>query len=196
MDKVRVGVIGTSYWADDFHLPTLKSHDAAVLAAICGRNEKRAQELADKYGVEQEFTNYEEMFDRAFLDAVCVVTPEDLHHPMVMAAVSAGLHVLCEKPMAFSAAQSAQMLAAAEKARVKHMVQFTNRGLPHYRFIKRLIDEGYLGEPYSAYFYWPSGWGPAQDTKSILLAVRCSPGQGSSERARSTHHRPGPLVSR
>jgi predicted dehydrogenase len=114
--------------------------------------------------VEQVYTDYQEMLARAALDAVCVVTPEDLHYPMVMAAVAAGLHVLCEKPMALSAAQSAEMLAAAEKAGVKHMVQFTNRGLPHYRYVKRLIDDGYVGEPYSAYFYWPSGWGPAQDT--------------------------------
>jgi predicted dehydrogenase len=46
------------------------------------------------------------------------------------------------------------MLAAAERARVKHMVQFTNRGLPHYRWIKHLLDDGYIGMPYHAYFTW------------------------------------------
>ena len=56
------------------------------------------------------------------------------------------------------------MLAAAERAGVKHMVQFTNRGLPHYRYLKRLIDDGYIGNPYHAYFTWPTGWIPAQDT--------------------------------
>jgi len=72
------------------------------------------------------------MIDSSELDALVVAMPEDLHHPMVMAGVEAGLHVLCEKPMAFMADRSGEMLAA-ERARVKHMVQFTNRGLPHYR---------------------------------------------------------------
>ena len=163
-EQVRVGVIGTSPWADEFHFPTLKSHDAVVLAAVCGRDRDRAQELADRHGVYQVHTDYHEMLAKASLDAVSVVTPEDLHHPMVMAAARAGLHVLCEKPMAFSSAESAEMLAAVELAGVKHMVQFTNRGLPHYRHLKQLVDDGYVGEPYSAYFYWPTGWGPEQDS--------------------------------
>ncbi|MGC5171262.1 Gfo/Idh/MocA family protein [Microbacterium sp. DT81.1] len=161
--KVRVGMIGTSYWADDFHLPALASHPGAELTAICGRDPERASSLAHKHRVSQVFTDYEEMIDRAGLDAIVVATPEDLHHPMVMSALHAGLHVLCEKPLALSAVQSQDMLIAAERAGVKHMVQFTNRGLPHYRYLKRLIADGYIGDPYHAYFTWPTGWNPAQD---------------------------------
>lgn len=47
------------------------------------------------------------------------------------------------------------MLAAAEAAHVKHMIQFTNRGLPHYRYLKQVLDDGYVGHPYHAYFHWP-----------------------------------------
>ena len=167
---VRVGLIGTSGWAAGFHLPVLQSHDAAVVAAVCGRDRQRAAALADQHGVEQVYTDYQTMFDEADLDAVSVVTPEDLHHPMVMAALRAGLHVLCEKPMAFSAAQSAEMLAAAECAGVKHMVQFTNRGLPHYRYVKSLLDDGYVGQPYYGYFYWPTGWGPSEEVDNYHWA--------------------------
>ena len=60
--------------------------------------------------------------------------------------------------MAFTVDRSGEMLAAAERARVKHMVQFTNRGLPHYRWIKHLLEDGYSGMPYHAYFTWPTGW--------------------------------------
>src|ERR687897_2106589 len=109
--KIRVGLIGTSAWAADFHLPALESHDQALVAAICGRDHHRARALAEQQGVEQVFTDYRVMIDRAGLDAVAVVTPEDLHHPMVMAALRAGLHVLCEKPMAFTAAESEEMLS-------------------------------------------------------------------------------------
>jgi len=53
-------------------------------------------------------------------------------------------------------------MLAAERARVKHMVQFTNRGLPHDRWIKHLLEDGYIGMPYHAYFTRPTGWYPAQ----------------------------------
>ena len=93
---VRIGLIGTSGWAADFHLPALQSHDAAIVTAVCGRDRQRAAAFAHQHGVEQVYTDYQSMIDEAELDAVSVVTPEDLHHPMVMAALRAGLHVLCE----------------------------------------------------------------------------------------------------
>jgi len=82
---------------------------------------------------------------------------------VVMAALAAGLHVLCEKPLAYTAEQSGEMQAAAHRAGVKHMVQFTNRGLPHYRYVKQLLDDGYIGRPYHASFTWATGWGPAAE---------------------------------
>ena len=130
---VQVGVLGTSYWVADFHLPAPRSHAGARVRAICGHDRRRAQALAEQHDVPEVYTDYRAMIDSSELDALVVVMPEDLHHPMVMAGVEAGLHVLCEKPMAFMADRSGEMLAAAERARVKHMVQFTNRGLPHYR---------------------------------------------------------------
>src|SRR6478735_377193 len=176
---VRIGVIGTGGWAADFHLPVLQSHDAAVVVAVCGRDRRRAAALADQHGVERVYTDYRTMIDEAELDAVSVVSPEDLHHPMVMAALRSGLHVLCEKPMAVSAAESAEMLSAAENAGVKHMVQFTNRGLPHYRYVKSLLDDGYVGQPYHGYFYWPTGWGPSQEVNGYHWASDARRGRGA-----------------
>lgn len=164
---VQVGVLGTSYWVADFHLPALRSHAGARVRAICGRDRRRAQALAEQHDVPEVYTDYRAMIDSSELDALVVVMPEDLHHPMVMAGVEAGLHVLCEKPMAFTADRSGEMLAA-ERARVKHMVQFTNRGLPHYRWIKHLLEDGYIGMPYHAYFTWPTGWYPAQQPNSYF----------------------------
>ncbi len=177
--KIRVGLIGTSAWVADFHLPSFESHGGAVVAAICGRDQQRAEALAERHGVEQVFADYQIMIDRASLDAVAVVTPEDLHHPMVMAALQAGLHVLCEKPMAFTAAESGEMLSAAASAGVKHMVQFTNRGLPHYRYVKTLLDDGYVGEAYHGYFFWPTGWGPSQDVNSYHWAADARRAKGA-----------------
>ncbi len=178
-EPVRIGLIGTSYWADEFHLPAVSSHDSGTVAAICGRDRQRGELLAEKYGVPSVYTDYQAMIDQAGVDAVIVAVPEDLHHPMTMAALKAGKHVLCEKPMAFTAAQSQEMLAAAEAANVKHMVQFTNRGLPHYRFIKQVLDDGYIGEPYHAYFYWPTGWFPAEAINSYHWAFDARRAKGA-----------------
>ncbi|HEY5981113.1 MAG TPA: Gfo/Idh/MocA family oxidoreductase [Microlunatus sp.] len=161
-DKLRLGLVGPGGWAHDFLVPAILSHPSAALTAVCGRTHERAEALAVTSGAEV-YTDYVDMIDNAGLDAVVVATPEDLHHPVVMAALAARLHVLCEKPMAYSATQSGEMLEAADRAGVKHMVQFTNRGLPHFRYVKHLLDDGYIGQPYHASFSWATGWGPAAE---------------------------------
>ncbi len=104
IDKVRVGVVGTSWWADGMYLPALRSHPRADIAAICGRDQARAAKLAEKYGIPSIFADYAEMIERGKLDAVIVSVPDDLHYDVTMRALEAGLHVLCEKPFALTAA--------------------------------------------------------------------------------------------
>lgn len=147
---LRVGVVGTSWWADMMHLPALKSHPSAVIAAICGRNRERAEEMAQKYGVRQVFTDYGDMLEKGHLQALIVATPDDLHYPMTMAALDAGLHVLCEKPLALNLRQATEMVEKAEAMGVKHMVLYTYRWIPAFRFVRQLVDEGYIGRCYHA----------------------------------------------
>jgi predicted dehydrogenase len=125
--QVRVGFIGTSRYADLSHLATFKSHTQAQLAAICGRNRERAEEMATKYDIPQVFTDYQEMIERGGLDAIVVATPDYLHYPMTMAALAAGMHVLCEKPLAMTAQQAKEVADKAEAMGVKHMTFFTFR---------------------------------------------------------------------
>jgi predicted dehydrogenase len=155
--KVRVGVIGTSWWANWMHLPSLKNHPQAELAAICGRNLQRAQELGNAYGASRVFADYREMIAAGGLDAVVVATPDDLHHPMTMTALDAGLHVLCEKPMASNARLAGEMYAKAEAVGVKHMILFTWRWQPHFVLMKRLVDDGFVGRFHHARFSFVGG---------------------------------------
>lgn len=159
-NKLRVGIIGTSDWADEFYLSNLKGHPNVILTAVCGRNETRAQELASKHGAVKIFTDYHRMLDSRDLDVAIICTPEDLHHPMTMAALDARLHVICEKPLAFSEAQAREMYQKANEIGVKHMVPFTSRWLPHFRYLKDLLERGYIGRPYHAHFHWLTGWHP------------------------------------
>ncbi len=87
METIRIGVIGTSGWMDSFHLPAIQSHPGAHLQAVCGRRRERAEDLAEKYGCDTVYTDYEAMLRSGTLDAVIIATPEDLHHPMTMLAL-------------------------------------------------------------------------------------------------------------
>jgi predicted dehydrogenase len=141
------------------YLPNLKRHPGAETVAICGRDRDRANELASKYGIACVFTDYRAIIENADLDAIIVVTPDDLHYPITMAALDARLHVLCEKPLALSAAHARAMFEKAEAAGVTHMVMFTWRWLPHVQHMKRLIEEGYVGRCFHSQFNFLGSYG-------------------------------------
>jgi predicted dehydrogenase len=157
-NNVRVGVIGTSWWADAMYLPALQSHPSAELVAICGRNQERTQEMAAKYGIAKTFLDYEEMINQGDLDAIIVGDPDDLHYAITMQGLRAGLHVLCDKPLAITAQQAREMYEEAEAAKVKHMVLFTYRWMPFFRYVRDLIDQGYVGRCYHGEFRFLMGY--------------------------------------
>lgn len=157
-ERVRVGIIGTSWFTDLVHLPWLKSHPGAEVVAVCGRNPERASELAKKHGVPQVFSDYRTMIETGKLDAVLVVTPDNLHYEMTMHALEHKLHVLCEKPLASNATQAKEMYEKAESAGVKHMTFFTWRWMPHHQHMKQLVDSGYIGRPFDAHFRYVGGY--------------------------------------
>jgi predicted dehydrogenase len=156
---IRIGVVGTSWWADLGHLPFLTTDDRVAVVALCGRNQERAQEMANKYGISDVFTNYHIMFAEGDLDAVVILTPDNEHFIMTMAALDVGLHVLCEKPLARNATHAKQLYERAEAQGVRHMTYFTWRWLPHYRYLRDLIAQGALGQLYHAHFSFMAGNG-------------------------------------
>ncbi|MBM3263039.1 MAG: Gfo/Idh/MocA family oxidoreductase [candidate division Zixibacteria bacterium] len=158
-DRVRVGLTGTSAWADRIHLPGLCSHPQADLAALCGRNADRAGEMAAKYGIPRIYADYREMIEKERLDALVVSTPDDMHYPIVMDALDAGLHVLCEKPLALNVEQAKTMYERAEAAGVRHMTFFTFRWMPHFRYVRDLTRDGYVGRCYHAHFDFLDDYG-------------------------------------
>jgi predicted dehydrogenase len=157
--KIRVGVIGTSWYADAMHLPALQSHPQAELVAICGRNQERAKEIATKYGEPDTFSEYQKMIQESNLDAVIIASPDDLHYEMTMAALDRELHVLCEKPLAMNAGQAWEMFEKAESVGVKQMVYFTYRWMPFHQYLHNLIGQGYIGHCYHCEFRYPMGYG-------------------------------------
>lgn len=142
--KVRVGVIGTSPFAESMHLGPLASHPQAEIAAICGRNRARAEEVARRFSIPNVFTDAHDLI-RSAVDAVVIVTPDDLHYPLAMAALRENRHVFCEKALAMNQAQAREMYETAEQKRRVHMTLFTFRAHPAVQHMRALVGQGYAG---------------------------------------------------
>jgi predicted dehydrogenase len=170
--KIRIGLIGTSWWADAMLLPAIISHPQADLVAICGRNQIRARELADKYQIPQIFADYRQMIGQAGLQAVCIVTPDDLHYEMAMTALNAGLHVLCEKPLAFNAQQAREMAEKAQAVGVKHMVLYTYRWIPVFQYLHDLVCQGFTGRIYHCEYSYMMEYASAPEYQWVFDSKR------------------------
>jgi UDP-N-acetylglucosamine 3-dehydrogenase len=161
MGKLRVAVIGCGSIAQHRHLPEYQSNKNVELIAVCDSNEERAQAVAEKYGVKA-YTNYEEVISSGLVDAVSVCTPNYLHAPISIAALHAGLHVLCEKPMATSKQEAEEMIAAANESGKKLMIAHNQRFVPSHQRARKLIESGEIGKIYSfrtAFGHGgPEGW--------------------------------------
>jgi predicted dehydrogenase len=144
-------------------LENLKSNPAAEITAICSRTKDRVQELAGKFHIPNMYTDYQELIRHQDLDAIVIATPDDLHYEMTMAALDYDHHILCEKPMAMNVQDAMEMYQKAEPKGIKHMVLFTWRWQPHFRYLKQLVDEGAIGRVTHAHFYFLGDFGLAPE---------------------------------
>ncbi len=116
------------------------------MVAVCGRDESGVKAAAASLGWEGHETDYRTLVKRDDIGLVDVATTGNTHRDIVLAALGAGKHVLCEKPLANTLAEAGEMLTAARQAGVVAMVNFNYRRVPAVQLAKRLIDEGRLGE--------------------------------------------------
>jgi predicted dehydrogenase len=148
-EPIRVGVIGTGFGAS-LHLSALRENPDFDTAAICSRRPERARAAALDHGIPAHLSDYRELVRDSDINAVIVASPPHLHHGMVIAALEAGKHVLCEKPMARNLAEARDMQRIAERVGTVAMVNNQLRFLPIRMRIRELISEGYIGEPHAA----------------------------------------------
>jgi predicted dehydrogenase len=122
---------------------------APELAVLCGRNAAATQAAADRMGWAAVETDWKELVRRDDVDLVDVCTPGDTHAEIAIAALDAGKHVLCEKPLANTVEEARSMVAAAEQAAargVHSMVAFNYRRVPALALARRLVEEGRIGQ--------------------------------------------------
>lgn len=145
MNKIRVGLIGCGRIAHR-HAGHIKR--LGELVAVCDVNEEKAQELGEAYDVPW-FTSAEELLKIKDMDVVAVCSPNGLHAEHTIAALNAGFHVLCEKPMALNSADCEEMIKTAERCNRRLFIVKQNRFNPAIEAVKEKIDAGAFGEIYS-----------------------------------------------
>ncbi|MDS9472514.1 Gfo/Idh/MocA family protein [Sporosarcina pasteurii] len=148
MTTLKVAVIGCGSIAKNRHLGEFNSNPNVEIVAVCDIVEERVQEVAEQYGTEA-FTNYEDVLKIEEIDAVSVCLPNYLHAPVSIAALEAGKHVLCEKPMATSIEEADAMIEAAKKNDKKLMIAHNQRFVTSHQKARALIESGEVGKIFS-----------------------------------------------
>jgi UDP-N-acetylglucosamine 3-dehydrogenase len=146
--QYRVGVIGAGAIAQACHLPGYAKNGAAELAAFADPERARHTETLKIYPGLRGYTRYQDMLRGEQLDVVSICTPNKFHAPAAIAALEAGCHVLCEKPMAMNLREADRMIAAAKAARRKLMIGFTHRCFTGTQTCKEMLAKGAIGKPF------------------------------------------------
>lgn len=150
MNRLRMALIGCGTWGEG-HARLYAQDPRVELAAVCDLSAERAGALAEAFKVPGVYTDYEKMLREAPCDAVAIVTPDFAHRGPAVCAARLGKHLLIEKPLATTREDADAIVAAVRAANVRAMVDFHNRWNPPFAVMKRQVDEGAIGAPYSAY---------------------------------------------
>lgn len=166
-----IAVIGCGAIARSAHVPALAQHaDVLERAILVDQDQGRADALAREFGVPATATDYRDVLTK--VAGAVIALPHHLHFPVALDCVRAGVHVLCEKPLAASAAEAAQLVAAAKRARVGLAVNHSRRLFPSCAAVQELLQRGAIGPvrfiEYSDGFEydWPCASGFAFGLKS------------------------------
>lgn len=151
MKKMKVGIVGCGAIANGKHLPAMKKLGKFEIVAFCDILEERARKAKSEYGTPDArvYTDYRELVKEE-LDAVYVLTPNNAHAPVTVAALKAGKHVMCEKPMAKTYAEAKEMLDTAKETVKLLTIGYQNRYRSDSRYLKAACQNGDLGEIYFA----------------------------------------------
>lgn len=155
LDKpLRAGIIGLG--VGGAHARGYLRSPHTELVALCDSDPERLAARAAEYKIppEQCFSDYRAMLSAAQLDVVSVCVPNALHAEVSLAALEAGAHVLCEKPLAISLEEALAMQRAAQSAQRRLMVAYNHRYRADVGWLRRVISEGALGEVYNVYAWW------------------------------------------
>lgn len=165
---MKFAIVGAGV-ISDFHAKAITAHNEAELIAVCDIEIEKAEKLAEKYASSAKvYTNYEEMFARESIDIVSICVPSGNHAEVAIAAATARIHILCEKPLDITAEKMTEMIDAARNNNVKLGGVYQRRTLEAAIITRKAIQEGklgklVLGDAYLKYYrspeyYKSAGW--------------------------------------
>ncbi|MBQ4322659.1 MAG: Gfo/Idh/MocA family oxidoreductase, partial [Clostridia bacterium] len=149
--KFRIGIIGCGGIANGKHMPALKNlSEECEMVAFCDIIEERAVKAKEDYGTPDAkvYVDYKELLKDKSIDVIHVCTPNKSHAPISIAALEAGKDVMCEKPMAKTAAEAKEMLEAAKRTGRTLTIGYQTRQAPEMQLVKKMADEGKFGHIY------------------------------------------------
>lgn len=146
--RLRVGVLGAGAWANFAHLPGFARDPRCEVVAIADPVAALAEAAAARFHVPTFAVDHRALLDRADIDVIDVCTPSHTHFDLAWAALDAGKHVLCEKPVAYDFRDTRRAAALARQRGLKTKLGFTFRYAPALRYMRELVAEGFIGEPF------------------------------------------------
>ncbi len=150
MSRLKIGIIGCGGIANGKHLPSLKAINRADIVAFCDLIPEKAEKAAKEYGTPDAkvYTDYRELLKDESIDVCYVLTPNRSHADISIDALHAGKHVMCEKPMAKTAADARRMVEAAKETGKKLTIGYQHRQKNASKYVKGVVERGDLGEIY------------------------------------------------
>lgn len=143
---VKLGLVGTGWWATFSHIPTAQADGRAEVVAIADLNAERLNSVGDKFGIARRYANVQDMLKNEKLDGVIISTPHVVHKEAAIPVLEAGVHALIEKPMATTAADARAIVRAAEKAGKEVMIPCGYNFTDYTRKAGEIVASGRIGE--------------------------------------------------
>lgn len=153
--------IGAGYFSQ-FQYEAWKRLESVEIKALCDLDESKAQAMAKEHDIPAVYTDYRVMFDEVQPDFVDIITPPATHQELCREAASRGIHIICQKPLAPSLAEAREMVEDARSSEVRMMVHENFRFQPWHREIRRLVNEGRIGDTLHSLTFrsrMGDGWG-------------------------------------
>jgi predicted dehydrogenase len=145
---LRVGVLGAGAWALGAHLPGYRRDARCCVVAIADPQRHLAEAAARRFDIPDIAASHHDLIARADIDVIDVCTPSHTHSELATAAIDAGKHVLCEKPVAYDFLETRRLAARARDKGLRTKLGFTFRYAPAMRYMRVLVADGFIGEPF------------------------------------------------
>jgi predicted dehydrogenase len=173
-EKTNIAVIGLGGVAQVIHLPILSKLDNVKVSAVAEVNKNRLNVVSDKFGIKNRYTDYRNIINNPDIEAVIIATPTNTHLPIAVDCLSAGKHVLIEKPAARNYEETEQINSTAKKHKRLAMVGMNLRFRPDAMLLKSVINSGDLGD----IFYIRCSWLRKQSSQQKWFMKKSESGGG------------------